>query len=407
MEDPIIPTPAPAPAPAAPTPAPAPAAPATEVFAPTTAKPGSAKESVFKSIRTKVGVEGAEPAATPAAAPAAKPAADSKAATPATAPDDAPPADLPPEKKTSPWKIVKEKEAKLKEMETRVADLEKMRLTPERQKQIEGIEARAKLLEEEIRFVDFTKSQEYLDNYEKPYIDSWQRARLDLSELTVQGPEGERPINDQDILDLVNMPLQQARAAAVEKFGDFADDVMQHRKEIKQLSQKSNDAILDARTKGAERDKLRREEFQQKSAAMDSEITTGWTKANEKVLTHEKYGTYFKPVEGDQEGNQRLAKGFELADRAFSENPRNPNLNAEQRAAIIDRHAAVRNRCAAFGRLVFQQGQSKTRIAELEAQLATYKGATPATGGSAAPAAPAGEKKGLAGLRERLQGYAK
>ncbi len=395
----------------APAPAAAPAAPAAPVEQPTTAKPGSAKEGVFKAFRAKA--EAAANTPPPTARPAAPAAPDPKASTvpvvPADAPkDDEPPKDLPPEKKTSPWKLVKEKEARVKELEARTAELEKLKITPERQKQIDALEAKAKALEEEIRFADYTKSDDYKENYLKPYEQAWHRALTDLNELTIADANGqERPIGAQDILELVNLPLQQARAAAEEKFGPFANDVMQHRKEIRQLAEKQNTAVEEARTKGAERDELRRQEFERVNATMNTEIMDGWTKSNEKVLAHEKYGAFFKPVEGDQEGNQRLAKGFELADRAFSENPRNPNLSAEQRAAIIDRHAAVRNRCAAFGRLVYQNTQAQARIKELETQLGTYKAADPAAGGSAAPAAQPTEKKGIAGLGERLQKYAR
>lgn len=389
----------PPPAPAAP-----PAAPAADAPPPTAAKPGSAKESIFKSIRSRTIPE------TPAAPAAPPPAADPKApaATPPAAKDgdDAPPADLSPEKKVSPWKMVKEKEARIKELEARTAELDKLKITPERQKQIDALEAKAKQLEEEIRFADYTKSDDYKENYLKPYEQAWTRALTDLNELTVADQNGqERPVSAQDILELVNLPLAQARAEAESKFGPFANDVMQHRKEIRQLAEKQNAAVDEARTKGAERDKLRQQEQQQRHAAVTTEIQDGWTKANEKILTHEKYGTYFKPVDGDQEGNQRLSKGFELADRAFSENPMAPDLKPEQRAAIIERHAAVRNRCAAFGRLVYQNGQAQARITELEAQLGTYKQATPATTGSATPPA-VGQVKGFAGIRKTLEKYA-
>ena len=89
----------------------------------------------------------------------------------------------------------------------------------------------------------------------------------------------------------------------------------------------------------------------------------------------------FTPVDGDQEGNQRLAKGFELADRAFSENPLNAK-DGEERKAIVARHAAVRNRAAAFGRLVLMNTKAEARIAELTSELAKYKGSEPPAGGA-------------------------
>lgn len=388
-------------------PASAPASPATPVAQPTTAKPGSAREKVFSAIRQKAGVE---PAPAPAATPAAPAPADPKAAPAAKEGDDAPPADLPAEKKTSPWKMVKEKEARIKELDARVAELDKLKITPERQKQIDAIEAKAKALEEEIRFVDYTKSEEYETSYNKPYKAAWEKAITELDDLRVVGQDGqERKLTVQDILSVVNTDTRaQAKAAAAGLVGDeYASDVVEYARTIKELAEKSNDAVEEARTKGAERDQLRQQERQRQHETVTTEIKTQWEKANQEVLGHEKYGTYFKPVDGDQEGNQRLAKGFELADRAFSENPLAPGLTAEKRTDIVKRHAAVRNRCAAFGRLVYQNGQAQARIKELETQLGTYKQAEPGRQGSAAPAAAAEAPRGMKSIGAMLAKYAK
>jgi hypothetical protein len=97
-------------------------------------------------------------------------------------------------------------------------------------------------------------------------------------------------------------------------------------------------------------------------------------------LADEKNGPFFKPVEGDEHWNQRLAKGFELVDRAFAENPLDPNLTSEQRAAVVRRHAAVRNRAAAFGPLKYKVSQLETKVAELTKELEQFKGSTPTVG---------------------------
>ena len=65
----------------------------------------------------------------------------------------------------------------------------------------------------------------------------------------------------------------------------------------------------------------------------------------------------------------RVRAAFELADRAFSENPMAPGLTNEQRQGIVKRHAAVRNRAAAFGKLVHMNEQAKVRIAEAASDI--------------------------------------
>jgi hypothetical protein len=177
---------------------------------------------------------------------------------------------------------------------------------------------------------------------------------------------------------------------------------MAHRKEIRKLFDDQANALKEARESGATREKEQTEKQQREYGEVSTKIRDTWSKANEEVTVDPKYGTYFTPVEGDEQGNQRLAKGFELADRAFSENPLAPGLSAEQRESIVRRHAAVRNRAAAFGRLVYQNGQSKQRIAELEKQLAEYKGTEPTRTGSQPPVTPGKPASGMARLREGL-----
>jgi hypothetical protein len=400
---PAAPVPAAASAPAA---APAPASagvppPVTPFGAP---KPGSAKAKMFDKLAA---VADKKPA-TPKPEEPAKPAepADPKAA---KAPDSPDAKTTPDDKKEkpNPWKLYEESKKKISDYESRVAELEKLKITPERQKEIEALNARADELEKEIRYVNYTKSKEFQEQYQKPYDEAWKRAMTDLNELTISDSNGdERPLQATDILDLVNMPLQQARAAAVERFGDFADDVMAHRKEIRQLFDKQSSRLDEVKKEGIERDKQRQAQWEQERSVVTKEIQETWNAANEEAKNHEKYGTYFKPTEGDQEGNQRLAKGFELADRAFSENPIQAK-NAEERKAIIQRHAAVRNRCAAFGRLVYQNQKSSERIAELQKELEGYKGADPQRAGSQPKAVPAKAKGGLGGLFAEMEKLAK
>ena len=226
----------------------------------------------------------------------------------------------------------------------------------------------------------------------------------ELGELTVETADGgTRPLAANDILDLVNAPLGKAHEMAVERFGDLAPEVMAHRKEIRKLFDEQSSALDEARKSGADREKSVNEQNQRQYAETSSQIKETWAKANEEVTVDPKYGTYFTPVEGDQEGNLRLAKGFELADRAFSENPLAPGLTSEQRQAIVRRHAAVRNRAAAFGRLAYQNARAKSRIADLEKQLKEYKGSEPPAGGSL-PVKNGGEQKtGITRLNEALR----
>lgn len=314
--------------------------------------------------------------------------------------------------KVNPWKLYEESKKKIQEYEVKLAETEKRAIPEAKMKEyqtmIEAGQARLKELEEEIRYVNYSKSAEFKEKYQKPYDESWKRAMDELKELTIEVEDGNtRPVSPSDMLSLVNKSLPEARKEAVEKFGDFADDVMAHRKEIRRLFDEQSAALEQARTDGEKREKEMAEAGQKERTEMTAAVKEQWAKANEAAAADEKYGTYFKPIEGDEQGNQRLAKGFELADRAFSENPLAKGLTPEQRNAIVQRHAAVRNRCAAFGRLVFMNQSKDTEIAELKKQLAEFTGAEPPADGGGKPPVQPNSGKGMEGVLAELRKRAK
>ena len=390
----------------------------TSTDASAASKPGEAKSRLFDSLRAKAKPTNAP--ADPTPAPVATPQADTTApktedvetptteTTPASEPS-------PPTKdksaKVSPWKLVDEYKGKVAKLEAEIAkagDSAKLSSEVERlTKRAAELEAKTKEYEDEIRFTNYSKSEEFKTKHVEPYTKAWQRAMGELKELTVMDPatNQQRAISVQDMVELVNMPLPKAREAAVQVFGDFADDVMAHRKEIRNLFESQQAALEEARKTGAEREKTTMEQRQQQQTALQKTIQETWTSENEAASKHEKYGKYFRPIEGDEEFNQRLSKGFELADRAFSENPSDPRLTQEQRASIIRRHAAVRNRAASWGAIRTHLEKAQSRIAELEKELKQYQESGPETGGrtaAQATATPASTRDSVFGSLRKL-----
>lgn len=231
----------------------------------------------------------------------------------------------------------------------------------------------------------------------------------ELKELTVTDPgtQAVRAVTVDDIMELVNLPLQKAREVAVAVFGDFANDVMGHRKEIRNLFEAQTTALEDAKKNGSERIKQAQEFLTKQNQELKQHIETTWAKLNEEALADPKVSEYFKPREGEEEWNQRLSKGFELADRAFKENPNNPQLTPEQRISAIKRHVALKNRAAGWGPLKWENGQLKTQLAELKAELAKYKDTEPAPGGTRTQGAASGPVSGMDRIRQSLQKIAR
>ena len=373
-------------------------------------RPGSAREKLSQSLYKKAADTAPvrEPATPPAPDSTPSPEPPDPNAVPTQEPEETPSTPpVPPEtptpeagekKKANPWKLMEQWKTRAQELEKQIADKGTTPLAEQEKKQfstqLEQLQQRNKVLEDEMRFVNYEASGEFKEQFDKPYQKAWQNFVQELGELTVQDPEtqAQRQVTTQDMMALCNLPLAEARKMANQLYGDFADDMMAHRKEIKGLFQNRAEALAQAKANGSERVKQAQEMFQKRTQEVKDFISSTWNKVNGEAVKHEVYGKFFQPIEGDQDGNQRLAKGFALVDRAFNENPEDPRHSPEERSAIVKRHAIVRNRAAATGRLIAWLNQRDAKIADLEKKLSAYQGSTPTTGGS--PAASGGAPNG-------------
>lgn len=315
-------------------------------------------------------------------------------------------------KKVNPWKLVDEHKAGRAKAEQELVELKK--LVPNeavRKQELAELEAARKELKEyqdEIRYVNYAKSPEFKEKYQKPYEQAWAKAMSELKEITVEDVNGDqRQVTANDMLELVNAPLGRARELADTMFGSFANDVMGHRKEIKNLFEAQASALEEARTKGEEREKSFAEQNKSQTEAIHRQIADHWEKAKASALEDENIGRFLKPIEGNQDHNHRLAKATELVERALKENPLDFKLQPEERVSIVKRHAALRNRAIAYGPLLHDNKTKDARIAELETKLKQYESSTPGTaGGQPAVVAPI-PGNSRSGMEQRLAQLAK
>ena len=181
------------------------------------------------------------------------------------------------------------------------------------QEKLTQAEQRRDELEEKIALFDYKQTKEFAEKHQKPYFQQWARARKDLAQISVELENGEsRPANDDDLLELLNMPLGPAQIHANKKFGDLADAVMRHRERILDLVEKQDEAISEATQRAVERTKLDPVEAKAKAERVEKD----WTAANTAIL--EKWPKMFGKIEDDPDGNALLEKGLSLADRLFS-----------------------------------------------------------------------------------------
>lgn len=269
--------------------------------------------------------------------------------------------------------------------------------TKQEQERVKALEARNTELEDEIRRVNFKKSKPYIEEYEKPYIEAWAKARLDLAEVEVMLPNGQtRKATDADIMQLAAMPLGAARRKAKEMFEDSADDIMFHVRRLSELSEKQEAAEAKAMQEAETSSQTKATE---EKAAIETR-TRLFDTANDELA--KKYPLMFAPTEGDDRGNALLEKGFALStllyrpttltQQSFNLLPKflqedlkaNKGKLSEQGRIRLD--SLIFNKVANHDRQVARANRLEKELSKLKKDLKAYEDSEP--GGR--PAAPGG-----------------
>jgi hypothetical protein len=168
---------------------------------------------------------------------------------------------------------------------------------------------------------------------------------------------------------------EQAATMAQEMFGQNAFYVLAQRRDIHRLHAQRVKAIEDFRTNMTEREKQHLEQAQKQQKEQEAQRTEAqvlFKKLNTEAA--KQYPEFFGPIEGDDEGNALLEKGYKDADLMFSGAR---DLPLERRVRL---HSAIRNRAAAFGRLVHRIKTKDAEIEALKAELEEIRGSEPGAG---------------------------
>ena len=144
----------------------------------------------------------------------------------------------PPSRPCVPWarstklsrkKIETTHKPTIQRLESQIAELKKAAASPELTEQVNQWKARAEAAEKKIETVNFTQSQKYQDQYQKPYVEQWNRAVAQFQQLNVKVQKGVddlgdpvfevRPANEHDLLRLANLPLSEMDEEVSRVFG--------------------------------------------------------------------------------------------------------------------------------------------------------------------------------------------
>lgn len=304
--------------------------------------------------------------------------------------------------KVNPWKERDEWRAKAVAAEAEVQRI-KNSVLPENDKvalteRTTKAETRAAELENAIAFKDYEQSSEFRDKFHKPFVDAFQEAMTELGELQVTDPNtGEqRFVTGDDFAKLANLGLKEAKAAAVEMFGEFADTAMEHRSHIRRVSEARSQAMKDAKENAAARTKKIQEAFQSQHKAIVEAAIVQVQALESDIMSNPKLREFLRPKvapEGqqltpeEQEWNDDITSGYARVDSTFAKAPSDHSLTPEQRQKLIEQRFEVRNCAAAYKPLKKLYLRALEKIKALESDVAQYSASTPATGGSI-PASP-------------------
>lgn len=308
------------------------------------------------------------------------------------------------------YKKAKDLEGQLNGLQAKYTDLEqKVPKTEGERKQLaeqlSAIQKRYDELEQEVKYLNYERSGEYRDKYEKPYQDAIVRAHADVRELTVteedrsqqpdletgKYPTRERAAVDGDFDEIYQLPLGPATKMAAKKFGPEAVSiVMQHRANIRSLAEKAVGALKEWKTNAAQRAK----EQETQTIQTRERINGLWSQVNNDL--REKHKDLFSERDGDDKWNAELKKGVAMADAYFSDRSAHP---IEQRV-VFDAH--VRNRLAAFPALVSENTRLKSELEQAKKDLEQLRGSAPGKPGAVGdPNPPAEESEGAMAMFDK------
>ena len=187
------------------------------------------------------------------------------------------------------------------------------------------------------------------------------------------GQESSRDLTPQDIAALANMDPATARLEIKNRFPEDAAEVRSYIDKIRDLASAQNSALEEHKTKGSEW----QQKQSQQTQAMQEANAKLWKQFSDETV--QKYD-FLRPVEGDEERNSKLEKAAAFVADALSARPNDPNLTEEQRAAVIKKHVALRNRAIAYSVLMHENKALKAQLAEREEALKAFDSSSPTDG---------------------------
>ena len=288
-----------------------------------------------------------------------------------------------------------EKENTVRELQTKMADLEKRPfLTKDQQERYDALEKRAKELEAHLYSQDYSQSPEYQEKFQKRWQAKYKSSVSEVGRLQVKttnaetGEESTRLATQADFERVRS--LRGSEAAQLDEaeriFGNRAVLVMKYCNELDAIEQQAQEEVQTRRAKFDEEVSQRGTKFQEFNAAVKKSALDTETQMQTR------YAEWFGKSD-DPEIDTAMKKGLDFVDAAAADADK---LTPEERGSKL---ALIRMWAAAFPRNVHRIQKQNAEIAELKAQIARLQGTDPGAGGDGgSPEKTSDTPKGTAGM---------
>lgn len=291
------------------------------------------------------------------------------------------------ERKSNPnhkaWKILDSVKSKFAATETQLkAEIARIQAKPvegagdaaklaQLQKLLDEKDGELKSWKQRTEEADFTRSEQYTNQFVKPYQAEMKRAFDEVKNLTVtftkDGEQQTRQATESDFRKAMSLPPDEQDAFIHEAFGRSAWRVINRINELNRIRSASEEAVKEF-SENYEKNKAERELAQQRE---QEEYKRDFEAEHERIRKDADFGKYVSESETDPEGTQLLKSELEKFD-GYKEAMQ--KMSGKDRAAVA---ALVRSRFAAAPRLQSEVKRQATKIAELEAELGKFRAADP------------------------------
>lgn len=285
--------------------------------------------------------------------------------------------------------VEKSDKARLTEIETlrkQNEDYQKRRfITPEIEKEIEDNKQEMAFLKRQIAESHYERSADFKRDYADPFNNAFKDAINTALEYPITNNEDgtTRAATKADFQKVAGAPVSERAAIARQLFGDNALSVLSDARELDRLRSKANEAI---RAHSEKSDSSAKE--LQRRQDEDQKAYDGFRNLRRQELA-EKYPEVFGESPDDPELTEAWKSGTEFVDRLASTAQ---DMPLEERAAYVE---VIRARAAAFPRMHKENSKLKSKVTELEVELAKFRACDPGEAAEKGAIQKGGEVKPL------------